>query len=103
MLRILVLLLHGFVPTITLLANTMFLLQMFVPVLKRQWFWDARHELHFSVHWEWLGFTFAEDDVIVKHSAQMAQRCAEALASGDFQILETMIAEMKVTSRKARH
>ena len=51
---------------ITHLANVLFLLQTFVPVLKRTWTWDAKHELHYTVYWTWLGFEFAKDDVIVK-------------------------------------
>lgn len=53
---------------ITHLANTLFLLQTFVPMLKRRWTWDAQHQLHFIVYWTWLGFEFCKDDVIVKHS-----------------------------------
>jgi fatty acid desaturase len=88
------------VPLITFLANSLFLVQTFIPLLKRQWFWDAGHELHFSVSWQWLGFEFAKDDVVVKYNAEMHRRCAEAMANGEYQTLETVIAEMKAKSRK---
>jgi fatty acid desaturase len=88
------------VPLITFLANSLFLVQTFIPLLKRQWFWDAGHELHFSVSWQWLGFEFAKDDVVVKYDAEMHRRCAEAMANGEYQTLETVIAEMKAKSRK---
>lgn len=93
MIRLLVLL-------ITQLANVLFLLQTFVPFLKRQWFWDAQHELHFSVCWAWLGFEFWKDDVVVKYNAEMHRRCAEAMANGEYQTLESVIAELKTKSRK---
>jgi len=56
---------------VTRLADLLFLLQTFVPVLKRQWSWDARHDLHFTVFWTWLGFEFFKDDVVVKHDKKV--------------------------------
>jgi hypothetical protein len=96
----LVMLARYFVPAVTVIANVLFVLQTFVPVLKRQWYWDARHELHFSVHWEWCTFSFARDDVVVKYDTDTALKCAEAMADGNYEILDTVISDLKAKSRK---
>jgi len=97
--RLILFLVRYTVPVVTFVANALFILQTFVPVLKRQWYWDACHELHFSVHWEWCTFRLLEDDVIVKYDSATALKCAEALADGDFAVLDTVIAELKAKSR----
>ncbi len=100
MFRLIVLISRYLVPAVTFLANALFILQTFVPVLKRQWYWDACHELHFSVHWEWATLSFARDDVVVKYDSDTALRCAEAIADGNYEMLDTVIAELKSKSRK---
>jgi hypothetical protein len=80
---------------IMFLANLLWLGQTLVPLLHRAWHWDSQHQLHFAVWWEWLGFRFATDDVVVKHNAEMERRCAEAMERGEYQTLENVIAELK--------
>lgn len=98
--RLILFLVRYTVPVVTFVANFLFILQTFVPLLKRQWYWDACHELHYSVHWEWCGMSFAKDDVVVKYDSDTALRCAEAIADGKYEMLDTVIAELKAKSRK---
>ncbi len=90
------------VPFITFVANSLFLLQTFVPILHRPWYWDAQHKLHYTVYWQWVWFEFAKDDVVVKYDAEIARRCAEALANGQYETLDVVIAELKAKSRKPK-
>jgi hypothetical protein len=44
--------------------------------------------------------SFAKDDVVVKYDSDTALRCAEAIADGKYEMLDTVIAELKAKSRK---
>lgn len=85
---------------VTFLSNFVFLFQTLVPLCRRNWYWDAQHQLHFTVWWEWFGMHFATDDVVVKYDAEMERRCIEAYERGEYKSLEDVIAELREKCRK---
>jgi hypothetical protein len=84
---------------VTFLSDFVFLFQTLVPLCRRNWYWDAQHQLHFTVWWEWFGMHFATDDVVVKYDAEMERRCIEAYERGEYKTLEDVIAELREKCR----
>jgi hypothetical protein len=84
---------------VTFLSDFVFLFQTLVPLCRRNWYWDAQHQLHFAVWWEWFGMHFATDDVVVKYDAEMERRCIEAYERGEYKTLEDVIAELREKCR----
>ena len=78
-----------------ILAILLYYVLQLLPLTYRTRYWDADHQLHFCVWRQWLGRCYSVDDVVVLYNAELARQCRAAIAAGQYQTLDEVIAELR--------
>ena len=83
------------------LATLLYYFLQLVPLTHRTWYWDGDRQLHFCVWRQWLGRCYSVDDVVVLYNAELARQCRAAIAAGQYQTLDEVIAELRASASNA--